>query len=370
MFAPAVVLDTSILHNSSVSSAPFQVLKKLVEAGLLRVFIPELAMEEFRTQWRDRNLSNVIQSSKALKALSNEVLLPRNVTFGASQLSDILSKVQLEELSNAFAKNYLESNNFAILPLTFEQAQDAWRSYFSGQLPSKKIKHRPDIPDAHILGALKECIEKETSILFVSADKGLRDSAGDVNEILCFDSLEALIKSPEIVPMVSKWETEEAWQAVQKNLPFNEIENLVRCFVQQNGGDLISWEVVRDIQIPDDNQTANITIYGEPDEIELHGPQDWGAGILRYGATYFSESLLSFNVSRGNAFHVPDWVSVTLGDFENDHYFDAEGYAVIVVEVDVTVRVKISPDLLTAEEVVEDITFESNSLEMKLAPFE
>jgi hypothetical protein len=42
MFAPAVVLDTSILHNSSVSSAPFQVLKKLVEAGLLRVFIPEL----------------------------------------------------------------------------------------------------------------------------------------------------------------------------------------------------------------------------------------------------------------------------------------------------------------------------------------
>jgi hypothetical protein len=361
LFAPAVVLDTSIIHNTGPSSAPFQVMKKLIEAGLLRVFIPELAMEEFRTQWRDRNQVNIVQASKALKSLSGESLLPANVTAGADQLSDLLDTVDLEALSEAFAKDYMGSNGFATLPLSFEQARDAWRCYFLGHLPSKKAKHRPDIPDAHILGALKEFVEKEANILFVSADKGQRDSASDIDKVICFDSLDVLIKSTQIAPLISKWEMEQAWQALQRRLPFEEVEEFVRIFVEQNGGDLISWEVVRDPQIPEDNNSANITMYGEPEEIELDGPQDWGAGILRYCATYFSESLLSFNVFRGDAFHVPEWVSVTFGDFDKDHYFDAEGYAVIEVTVDVTVRIRIEAEELATEDLIEDISFETRA---------
>jgi hypothetical protein len=76
LFSVPIVLDTSVLHDTSVSSAPFQVLKGLAESGLIRVFVPELAAEEFRTQWRDKNQSNISQGVKALKALSSEALLP------------------------------------------------------------------------------------------------------------------------------------------------------------------------------------------------------------------------------------------------------------------------------------------------------
>lgn len=369
LFSPAIVLDTSILNNSSVSAAPFQVMKKLIEAGLTRVYVPELAIEEFRTQWRDKNQSNITQGIKSMKALAGETLLPDYITQNTKQLSESLTKLDLEELSKKFLDNYMANNGFLILPLTFEQARDAWRRYFVGNLPSKKIKHRSDIPDAHIVAALNEMSAKEAHVLFVTADKGQRESADENETVICFDSLDALIKSVQLTPLIAKWETEQNWQTLQATLPFEEVADRVTAFVLYTGGSLISWEEVHDSQIPEDNHSATITAYGEPDEIEIEGPEDWGVGILRYRATYFSESLLSFSVFKSDAFDVPEWVSVTLGDFEKDHYFDAEGYAQVIANVDVTVRIRLNAEFEDIDELIEDICFEQGSLELSLAQF-
>lgn len=370
LFSVAIVLDTSVLHNAGVSSAPFQVLKGLVHAGLVRVFIPELAMEEFRTQWRDKNQSNVAQSVKALKSLSGEALLPPSIVADAASLSDQLAMLDSEELSAQFAENYLKESGFKVLPMSFDQAKDAWRSYFSGNLPSKKVKHRPDIPDAHIVAALKEFLSKEATILFVSADKGQRESASLIEGIVCFDTLEATVKSPQLQPLIAKWKAEQKWQAVQETLPFADVHERVRKFIEDNGGELLSWESVSDPSIPEDNHTAQIEVFGEPGEIEISEPEDWGGGLLRYQATFFAECLLSFQVFRGDAFDVPEWVSVSIGDFEKEHYFDAEGYAVVVATVDVTVRIKLDEEAGDIDERIESMSFEIGSLELSLAPFD
>jgi hypothetical protein len=370
LFSVPIVLDTSVLHSTSASSAPFQVLKGLAETGLVRVFVPELAAEEFRTQWRDKNQSNISQGVKALKALSSEALLPASVTTGAGHLSDQLSLVDLESLSNDFLTKYMKDNGFEILPLSFDQAKGAWKSYFVGNLPSKKVKHRPDIPDAHIVAALEELVANESNVLFASLDKGQREAASEVTGVICFDSLETVVKSAQLQPLLAKWQAGQKWKAVQNTLSFDEVTERVRGFVQANGGELLSWEEISDQSIPEDNHTASITMYGEADEVQIDGPEDWGGGLLRYRATYFSECLLSFQVFRGDAFDVPDWVSVSIGDFEKDHYFDAEGYAVVIAKVDVTVRIKLDDDVQDIDDRLEDISFESGSLELELGNYE
>lgn len=66
---------------------------------------------------------------------------------------------------------------------------------------------------------------------------------------------------------------------------------------------------------------------------------------------------------------MPEWVSVTLGDFEKDHYFDAEGYAQVIANVDVTVRIRLNAEFEDIDELIEDICFEQGSLELSLAQF-
>lgn len=368
LFSTAVVLDTSALHGTSVSGAPFQVLKGLVEAGLVKVFIPHLALEEFRTQWRERHMANAGHAEKALKALSGEAVLPEDLKKEAENITSGLASVDWEMRSQQFASRYMQENGFDLLPLSIDQCTAAWTDYFSGDLPSKKVKHRPDLPDAHIIAAIREFSLTQDEISFVSADKGQLEAAGEMASITCFDNLDGLVKSPKLQPFFAKWQADQKWKALQGSLPLDEITENVRQFVASEGGELLSSTEITDAAIPEDNHTALILMYDEPDEIDLTGPEDWGGGLMRYQATFFSECLLSWAVFRGDAYNLPDWVSVS-GEV-NEHYLDAEGYGVVIANVDVTVRIRVEDDGHGPAGSLADISFEDGSLELSLADHE
>jgi hypothetical protein len=126
LFALTIVLDTSALKGSGLNSAPFQVLRGLAQAGLVRMLIPEIAVEEFRTQWRDRTKNVLEQAGKALKALSSESLLSSALSKESVQLSQEIESFDLEEKSKEFIDLYLASGPFFRIPLTLRQAGDAW----------------------------------------------------------------------------------------------------------------------------------------------------------------------------------------------------------------------------------------------------
>jgi hypothetical protein len=105
-------------------------------------------------------------------------------------------------------------------------------------------------------------------------------------------------------------------------------------------------------------------MYGEPDDLEMVGPQDWGGGLVRYQATFASECLLSWAVYRSDAYSLPEWVSVS-GEV-NEHYLDAEGYAAVIAAVDVTVRIRVEQDEQGPAGSIVDISFEEDSLELSL----
>ena len=367
LFAATVVCDTSTLRGTGSTSAPYQVLKGLVSAGLVNVLVPELVLNEFRTQWRDRIQSDVVAGLKAFGTLSNDTFITANSTTNFKNATAQITSLDLEALSLDYAAHFLSDSGFQLFPLSFDQANDAWKRYFLGQLPSNKVKFRADIPDAHVLAAMAEITKLNNQTIFVCADKPLRQAAEIGNDVICFDSFASLIASPILEPFVAKWQLEEKWKLLKTNLNLDPILDRVQGFVMENGGNLLSYKEVTDPQIPEDNRTASIAMYGEPEEIEASSPEDWGGGFLRYSVSYFSECLLSFNVFRADAFDVPEWVSVTIGDPETDHYFEAEGYAVVIVNVDVTVRVNLNATSNELDELIDKISFDNNSLDLSLS---
>lgn len=368
LFAVPVVIDTSTLHGTSVNSAPFLVLTGLVEAGLVNANVPFLALEEFRTQWRDRHKANADSAEKALKALSGPAVLSPNLKESASNLAMDIGEIDWEKRSQDFIHKYVISNSIKVIDITITQSVSAWKNYFCGKLPSNKIKHRADLPDAHIIAALAEFSSGKEEVLFVSHDKGQRDAAGQLSNVSCFESLDDILKSPKIEPLFSKWKIDQKWKVLQETLPFDDISEQVRDFVALNGGDLLSWVEVSDPAIPEDDNTALITMCGEAEEIELTGPEDWGGGLMRYEAVFFSECLLVWSMYKGDAYNVPEWVSI--GGEVNDHYVEAEGYAVLIVTVDLTVRIKVDDDAAGPAGSITDISFENRSLDIKLQEFE
>ena len=202
------------------------------------------------------------------------------------------------------------------------------------------------------------------SVYFVAQDKSLLESIGSDKSIRCFPNLDELLNSDELLELRNVWEEEKRWQAVRDAIDYDEVMEAVQNYVLEHGGELLSWQEVRARAIPEDNHTANIEMYGEPEDIELGSVEDWGGGLLRYGVSYLSECLIGFKVFRADAYDVPEWVSVSFGDPELDHYFDAEASVVVRVNVDVNVRIAI--DDMSGGTKIGEIGFEEGSIELEL----
>lgn len=364
LFSTQIVLDTSALKAASVSSAPFQVLKGLAKAGLVRVHIPQLAYEEFRTQWREKHLASSAHAEKELKSLSGHKVLPKETKQVSEALLSKLGEIDWEARSHSFANSLIVESGFELLPLTLDQCNSAWDAYFKGNLPSKKVKHRPDLPDAHIIAALAEFASVNGGASFVTADKGQLEDAEQIDAVECFSDLDDLVKSPSVHGHLAKWQTDQKWQVVQASLKFDVISQRVVEFVGNEGAELLDYAQVTDHAIPEDNHTATIIMRDDPDEIDCFGPEIWGGGLLRYQVSFFSDCLLSWAVYRGDAYHLPEWVSVC-GEV-NDHYLDAEGNAVVAVSVGVTVRIRVEDDAEGSAGSISEILFEDQSLELSL----
>lgn len=61
-------------------------------------------------------------------------------------------------------------------------------------------------------------------------------------------------------------------------------------------------------------------------------------------------------VYKGDAYSVPDWVSVSIGDFEDDDYFDASASAWVAVKIDVSFRAVVADEYDDDEETVLSVT--------------
>ena len=126
--------------------------------------------------------------------------------------------------------------------------------------------------------------------------------------------------------------------------------------------DTIQGFEVEHSAIPDDNNLA--TVHGAEGfkniEFDWDNVHDYENDWISIPFTFTATVELECYVDRTDTFSVPDWVHVSMGDFANDHYFEASGSLRLQFKGDLSV--KFSDDEIEEEEWPDD--FEIENLEV------
>ena len=232
----------------------------------------------------------------------------------------------------------------------------AFEQYFSGAPPYRSRKARSDIPDAFIFGALVDLVsETEDIVHAVIRDNRLREAACNVDGVSTYCTLDELFALPEMVQAQNRLEHAARWRGWMARFS-DEIpgfSHFLESEIREIAIDLLYGKEVCHPSIPDDNGCGTVTQIGEALDITFDWDrvQDLGAGFLSVPVGFDIGCLVDFYVFRMDAYSVPDGVSVSIGDFERDHFFDAQGY--VSLHVVGVISFSISYDFIEAPELGE-----------------
>jgi hypothetical protein len=336
---PALVFDTSIVRGTKWGSAPLQTLLELSKGELIDIYLPELAFEEWRTQWRDRHATGLLQGFSGLEALAADRLLPEMHRKAVEDALEACRAVDIEQLSRDRFDGILLENRLYKVPFSFEQAKEAWSSYFRGAAPHRSVKSREDLPDAHILAAVRELRGARGSLHCVTSDKGLLEALRNVEGVFTHSNFETLFDVSELRAARERWERDKAWQEVLPSVDFNVLQEEVHQFLEEHAGEYLVNLEVNSSKIPNDLDAASIRWASGAEFIEVSNPDDWGGGLLTYEVSFDVDALVLFLIDRADVFDRPSWVELSWAGDEVGRHVQAEGDVRLVVEGEVTVQV-------------------------------
>jgi predicted nucleic acid-binding protein len=152
-----VVFDTSVLTHAHFKTGQFEKLLRLVKRGVVKLYVPDVVLEERRTQllfdynrYADEVRALLVKMGRSpLSTLLEGLPLPAAV--------DLPSRDEVNRNSRAVFLQYLEDNHVEVLPFTLDHATRAMERYMHGLPPFKPAKdrepERKHIPDSWILEA-------------------------------------------------------------------------------------------------------------------------------------------------------------------------------------------------------------------------
>lgn len=191
-----LMLDSTVLKQvPKLNSELFKELVKYTRADIYNLYISEIVEQEF-ISWIKAEAQNAFDTvTKATMSLNKYYEEPSifgfNLGFNATvfaaenQINGILKKV-VESW-----ESFKEKTNATVIPIRQDHGKLVMDAYFKGEKPFSKIKNRTDIPDAFIYCSLKDLLECNDKVIFVSSDK--RFSQAIQNEkLICFESLSDL----------------------------------------------------------------------------------------------------------------------------------------------------------------------------------
>lgn len=154
-----VILDTSLLRQTPLGHPHWARLLTRVQQGVVRVYIPQIALEERRTQL----VENYEQAAAELDAKARELRRGElaRILEGLPQPALALpTKEEVDENSRRVFEDFLATHKVEVLPFTFEHAVNVWQRYFGKATPfdtgEARLNRRKHIPDAWILEAVLE----------------------------------------------------------------------------------------------------------------------------------------------------------------------------------------------------------------------
>lgn len=343
LILPRVVLDTSVLRGAGWRSAAIESLFELARLGEIELIVPEMAFEERRTQWREEAKKKLKLSVRQARSLADDPLVDGPAKEVLDRALEALKELgDGDALSERVVRRYFDTGAVNIAPGLALDGETTMRAYLAGEPPFKEVKAREDIPDGYIFQALKRLAAGKGQLEFVCADVNLGKSAAGLADVNVHTDLSAFMASPVIQEALEQVAVNARWAEIRADIPDEWFEQVAVEYVTDEYMQILERATIRDRSIPSDGHEAAVSMFYGIDAFQVDTVSDFGNGWVQIECSFQTEVLLYFMIYRSDAYDVPDWVSVSYGDPEEDHYFEAEGERAI--NVSLTLAVKMSID--------------------------
>jgi hypothetical protein len=305
----------------------------LCEAKLLQIHMSDVALREWRSQMTKDFLDTIKEMHSHLrhtirqplsKKLANRKLI--------SQLLDRQDATTAEATreANKSCDEFIKKLGINEMPIDASDGATVFKAYFAGEAPFREPKSRDDLPDAFILCAARRFAMEQFSRtrLAICSDKRLRGAIAKIPDIEPFETMMDFLQSAPIKEAMGHLDLSRLWTAekgkeaiafLSKQRKY--LSKLIHDFAYET----LQGQSFTDSSIPVDNNEAIISAFGELEDLEVEWDkvEQYGPGWLVVPFRFESDTELELAVYRADTFGVPDWIHVTIGDYEKDHYFEA-----------------------------------------------
>jgi hypothetical protein len=329
-----LVIDTNIYRkNPKLDNSDFLVVKKLSSAEYLKVQVPYIVQREFQTQQRDQCKKELDKSLSGINALLRRPLSKEKLEEieVIKQVVEATYDNTLEE-SESYFNNWLHSINGNIIPLCEQQALNAMEAYFKGLAPLTKLKNREDIPDSFIVQAINKLSNKSRKIVVIAEDIKVKNSFEGNKKVNCYSQLSDFIKTAPIQDKLKDIDLIVDLPAIFKAIKeFEDTEAELQLGISGEIGEYIIGSTLTDATIPDDNNEAQISSFGDVESIELDLDSlvYYGSGSVGVPFELEMSVYADYYLFKGDYYAMESPPSVS---DHNDHYFEVED------EFDITVQ--------------------------------
>jgi len=195
-----IVLDTNILHKEGLFSGRMQVLKKLVAAELITIFVPDIVLREFTTKRISEitNSLNSIQGSfaKVDKRLDHKTELKKRSTLLDKEVAEV--KLLIEDSVVEDVDLWIKSHNVQTLNFNPKNIDKVIDDYFTGSGVFKSLKSREDFPDSMIHQTINDLVAQVGEVHAVLIDGAFKKGMMDQEGVKVLDSINALLELEDI----------------------------------------------------------------------------------------------------------------------------------------------------------------------------
>ena len=374
-----LAIDTNCLRNDPArKKAAFHALKKLANAGELRLHISQVVQDEFISQQMeqyDTGLSELCANLAKLKKkhLPDEIRDHLNVMQKSlTGLNKTLATFAITDFNE-----WVSDISAEIHPIIASHGLKVMEAYFSGAAPFRKRKQRGDIPDAFIWQVIIDLKEHFKKLYVISNDGAIQIASEAHPNIVLFKTLDEFISSEICQPPLNRVRAKSNLERILVMAP--ELLDEIKSVIESEAVDALHGKTVNSEHIPEDNNEATIMLTGDIREIEIltDDAEYYGSGVFVFQFNFYSKCLLNYAIFKADLY-VQDYKKankISVSDL-NDHYFDAEEYYDLLVKGVVAIDLgseDIELEDLSEEqlnEMVEDVVINLDSINEIEIPFD
>lgn len=151
-----LVIDTSMLRQLHFQHPDFDRLLRQSQMGKLKIYIPQIVMEEERTA----KLAEHVKLAEEIKTRFDKIrrgMLGMIVEGLAEPHLELWDAEDVDRSSKAAFARFVASNKIEVIEISMEHAAKAWGRYFKAEPPfnprEEREARRRDIPDSWVLEA-------------------------------------------------------------------------------------------------------------------------------------------------------------------------------------------------------------------------